>query len=113
MAAEIIGEAALDRPLTKKERAVGATATHYAFGACMGALYGCFVETGRRGTWMNGAAFGTSVWAGADEAAMPALGLSGPTTERPTELHLQSLASHLVYGVAAEAVRRGVRAALR
>jgi uncharacterized membrane protein YagU involved in acid resistance len=62
---------------------------------------------------LNGAAFGTSVWAAADEVAMPALGLSGPTTERPTEMHWQSFASHVVFGVTAETVRRGVRAALR
>ena len=49
----------------------------------------------------------------ADEIAVPALGLS----RKPTEYPLSSrsawigLASHLVYGVSTEAVRKGIRLA--
>jgi uncharacterized membrane protein YagU involved in acid resistance len=78
----------------------------------MGAIYGYLVEKSGKGGVFQGATFGTSVWATADEVAVPLLGLSGPTTERPAEPHLQSLASHIVFGIATEAVRRGVRAAL-
>jgi putative membrane protein len=113
MAAQAIAEHTIDRPLTRGELAVAAPAVHFAFGAAMGALYGGLVETSGKGGLVNGAAFGTSVWAAADEVAMPAMGLSGPTTERPSEMHLQSFASHVVFGVTAETVRRGVRAALR
>jgi putative membrane protein len=113
IAAQAIAEHTIDRRLTREELAVAAPAVHFAFGAAMGALYGGMVETSRKSGLLNGAAFGTSVWAAADEVAMPALGLSGPTTERPTEMHWQSFASHVVFGVTAETVRRGVRAALR
>jgi uncharacterized membrane protein YagU involved in acid resistance len=49
------------------------------------------------------------LWMTADEIAMPVLGLSEPTTRRPVEMHLQSLAAHVVYGVVAERVRKRVR----
>jgi putative membrane protein len=61
---------------------------------------------------LSGAAYGTAVWAGADEIAMPALGLSAPTDQQPFERHFHSFAAHIVYGVTTELVRRGVRAAL-
>jgi hypothetical protein len=50
--------------------------------------------------------YGATLWATADEVAVPALGLSEPASEYPAAIHLQALASHLVYGVATwEAVR--------
>jgi uncharacterized membrane protein YagU involved in acid resistance len=50
------------------------------------------------------------VWLLADEIAMPLLGLSGPTTRRPIEMHLQSFVSHLVFGTATEVTRRALYA---
>jgi uncharacterized membrane protein YagU involved in acid resistance len=61
---------------------------------------------------LSGAAYGSAVWAGADEVAMPALGLSNRTDTQSFERHFHAFAAHLVYGVATELVRRGVRAAL-
>ena len=91
--------------------ALTAPFVHYAFGAAMGAMYGYYVETtGHRGL-KTGARFGMSVWAAADEAASPALGLAA--VERPAEVHAESFASHVVFGVTTEVVRRGVRAVLR
>ena len=51
-----------------------------------------------------------AVWAGADELAMPLLGLS--RRDYPLEAHLQAFTAHLVYGVTTEAVRRLFRRAL-
>jgi uncharacterized membrane protein YagU involved in acid resistance len=48
------------------------------------------------------------VWAAADEIAMPLFGLSRPTTRRPIEMHAQSFAAHIVYGVVTELGRRAV-----
>jgi putative membrane protein len=64
----------------------------------------------RRST--SGVGLGTAVWITADEVAMPLLGLSEPTTRRPIEMHLQSLAAHIVYGVTTELVRRPARSGL-
>ena len=81
---------------------------HYLFGATVGAIYGAYAE--RLQANSSGAAFGTTVWLAADEIAMPLLGLSDSTARRPLEMHLQSLAAHLVYGSATEMTRRSVRA---
>ena len=112
LAAQAVAEHTLGRPLDRRELKVGATAIHFAFGAAMGGVYGALYEVSPATRQMGGAAFGTAVWAAADEVAMPALGLSGPTTEHPPERHVHAFASHIVFGVTTEIVRRGVRGLL-
>ncbi len=56
-----------------------------------------------------GLPFGAFIWLTADEGIVPALGLSKLPTEYPLSTHVYSLASHLVYGMTAEIVRRAVR----
>ncbi len=109
IAAQSIAEHTVGRRLDRRELAVGAAAAHYAFGTAAGALYGALAETAHPVTRGGGLGYGTFVWAGADEMAMPALGLSGPTTERPLEAHAQALMAHLVFGLTLETVRRTVR----
>ena len=89
--------------LTDRQLAIAAPAIHFAFGAAVGFAYGAITAARDRHT---GVGLGTALWLTADEIAMPLLGLSGPTTRRPLEIHLQSLAAHLVYGVVTEHVRR-------
>ncbi len=106
LAAQAIARRVLGRRLTNEELRVAAPVTHFLFGAAMGALYGLYVDARQR--TMSGMGFGSTVWLLADEIAMPVLGLSQPTTRRPVEMHLQSFASHLVFGVAAEMTGRVV-----
>jgi len=111
-AAQALASMLLARRLTRDELRIAAPVIHYTFGTLVGALYGAYVD-GREGHGVAaGMALGTTLWLTADEIAMPLLGLSQPTTRRPLEMHLQSLAAHLVYGVTAEAVRQPVHARL-
>jgi putative membrane protein len=110
LAAQAVARLTLGRELTDPELAIAAPAVHFSFGAAAGALYGAFAHR-EAPTWQSGAAFGAALWLIADEVAMPLLGLSRSTRERPVEMHLQSLASHLVYGTVAEQVR-GMSSAL-
>ena len=48
----------------------------------------------------------------ADEIAMPLMSLSRSTLRRPVEMHLQSFAAHLVFGIVTERLRRVVRSLL-
>ena len=112
IAAQTIAKHTIGRPLDEQELEVGATTVHFAFGGAMGALYGALWEVSPATRQMGGVAFGTAVWAAADEVAVPLLGLSRPTTEHPPERHAHAFASHIVYGVTTEIVRRGVRALL-
>jgi uncharacterized membrane protein YagU involved in acid resistance len=59
-----------------------------------------------------GLPFGFAVWAMADEAVVPALGLSRPPSDYPLSTHAYSVAAHLVYGLATEVTRRAVREVL-
>jgi uncharacterized protein DUF1440 len=104
-AAEAIGERATGRPLTPDERRVGAQIMHYAFGTAMGALYGAQRALSREIRLRDGIAFGLGLWAIADEMAMPLLGLSRSTRNRPAEMHLQAAAAHIVYGGVTELTR--------
>lgn len=84
---------------------------HYGFGTLMGGLYGIAMESAklrRRQLLLSGTGFGTAVFVFADELAVPALGLSGQS-ESSLGTHLYGLASHLVYGMSAEGVRRLTR----
>ena len=110
LAAQTAARYVIGRPLTRGELRIAAPLVHYTFGAAMGAVYGAYAQ--RQKSRRTGTAFGAAVWLGADEIAMPALGLSGSTADRPLEMHLQSFAAHMVYGAATELVRRPLQARL-
>ena len=112
-AAQAISEATTGRTLTKKQKQTAGPIVHYAFGSLMGAAYGSAVELAPlvRSGW--GLPFGTLLWLGADEVAVPAFGLSQSPMKAPASTHASALASHLVYGATADVVRRAVRALLR
>jgi|SRR5215207_5031866 len=101
-----------DRELTKREKEKAGTALHYAYGASMGALYGAAAEIAPGVRAAAGLPFGAAVWVTADEGVVPLLGLSKKPTEYPLSVHAYALASHLVYGLTTEVVRRAVRRAL-
>jgi hypothetical protein len=110
--ANVISVNVLERGLTRREKDAAGTAFHYAMGLTSGAIYGAaaeFVPAAKSGA---GLPFGAAVWLVADEGLVPAAGLSKSAGEYPLSIHAYSLASHLVFGLAAEAVRRAVRAAL-
>jgi putative membrane protein len=102
--------------LSRDEKKKAGPIIHYAFGTGMGAIYGALVEVGprdlRRHDLLSGLGFGSILFAGADEFVVPALGLSGKPSESPASSHLYALASHIVYGLTAGAVRKAVRTAL-
>jgi hypothetical protein len=105
LAADAIAHTMIGRPLTYAELTVAAPLAHYSFGAALGAIYGYVVRDARDGLFRKGATYGIVVWLLADEVAMPLLRLSRPTTERSLEKHLQSFATHIVFGTIAELIR--------
>jgi hypothetical protein len=110
--ASAIAVGVFDHELTKSEKETAGTAVHYAFGVGTGALYGAAAELAPALTAGAGLPFGAAVWLAADEGLVPLLGLSKTPTEYPLSTHAYSLASHFVYGLTTEVVRRAVRRAL-
>jgi len=100
--------------LSREDKRKASPFIHYGFGTLMGGLYGVAVEHRQLRTKqpaLLGAGFGTGLFLFADEIAIPALGLSGDS-ESSIGTHLYGLASHLVYGMTAEGVRRLTRSML-
>jgi uncharacterized membrane protein YagU involved in acid resistance len=104
-AADRIARVVRFRPLTQHEKSIAGPVLHYAFGTAMGALYGLTTEYFPEARAGFGTIFGTLLFALADETAVPLAGFSGKPADYPVSSHLRALASHVVYGASAEAVR--------
>ena len=111
-AARVIAQGVFGHELKESEKEVAGAAVHYAFGTMTGGFYGAVAEFVPEVTVGVGLPFGVTFWIVADETAVPLLGLSKPPTEYPVSTHVYALASHLVYGLTAEVVRRAMRSAL-
>ncbi len=111
-AASAISENVFDHKLTKIEKKVAGPAVHYAFGTIMGGFYGVAAELAPFITAGAGLPYGAIFWVAEDEAAVPALGLSRSPNEYPLSTHASALASHFVYGLTTDVLRRAVRRVL-
>jgi hypothetical protein len=101
---------ATGKTLDKEQKKTGGRVVHYTFGTLMGIAYGVSAELVPEATAGAGTAFGTLLFLGADEIAVPALQLSPkPAADTPATDHLQHWAAHVVYGGSLELVRSLVR----
>jgi uncharacterized membrane protein YagU involved in acid resistance len=75
-------------------------------------LYGATSELAPEVSAGAGLPFGAVFWLVADETAVALLGLSKAPTEYPLSTHVYALASHFVYGLTTEVVRRAIRGAI-
>ncbi len=102
------------KTLSLEEKKKAGPYIHYGFGTAVGALYGLAYEFTPRPVKglhpvVAGSGYGTALFLGADEIAVPALGLSEGNGNAPLSSHLYGWASHLVYGLTLEMVRKTVR----
>jgi hypothetical protein len=101
--------AVLGPELSQEQKQAAGNAMHYAFGILTGAAYGAAAEEWDGIRAGQGTVFATALWLAADEVAAPALKLSKPPAAYPPRTHAMALASHLVYGLTTELVRRALR----
>jgi len=111
-AAKAVSEGVFQHRLSRREKKVAAPAVHFGFGGLSGAIYGASAEVMPECRVASGAMFGAILWLTADEMLVPAFGLSKAPVRYPPSVHVQALASHIVYGVTTDLVRRAVRQAL-
>lgn len=95
--------------LTAGQEKIAVPAVHYTVGAAAGAAYGTAVEYVPELATDKGLPFGAGMMALNDEIILPGLGLIDPPARQPKAERLFYLASHLVYGVTCELVRRRAR----
>jgi hypothetical protein len=108
-AASVVAEPVVGRLLTRREKEVGGSVMHHLFGATVGALYGAAAEKDRSVTNAAGISYGITVWLVADEIGMHAAGFATKPTDYPLSRHAAALATHIVFGLTVEAVRRALR----
>ena len=112
-AASAVSESVLDHPLTEEEKPKAGTAVHFGFGGLAGALYGAAAAKSTAVSTAVGIPFGAAVYVGAHAAAVPALGLGKPVTEKSAMDEAGELFGHLVYGVVTDLTRRAVIAGVK
>jgi hypothetical protein len=108
-----ISESVFNRKLSRREKKLVGPALHYGFGVMTGAIYGALAEVSDVLTAGFGTFYGTLIFLGADEIAVPALDLSPPPQEVSLDKHAYGWVSHLVFGAALEGSRRVLSAATR
>jgi putative membrane protein len=107
--AEIASRLLSRRHLSRREKRVGGAIVHYLFGVSAGAMYGIAAERVSSITVGGGLLFGALFWLLVDEGIIPLLRLSKSPKSYPVSTHACALASHLVYGITTELVRRALR----
>ncbi len=110
--ADAVASTVTGRHLSKEQKKIGGPIVHYAFGGLMGGVYGGVAEYSQSSRLGLGTLFGSTLFVGADEVAVPALGLAKPPTQQPAGDQASHWAAHVVYGATVELVRRGVRSLL-
>lgn len=107
-AADKLSQATTGAAVPKPDKPKAGELVHYGFGAALGLVYGAVAAQWRGVTAGFGSLFGLGVALAADELLVPALGLGPWPTETPPKTHAFGVASHLVFGLSLEAVRRAL-----
>jgi len=95
--------------LTRRQKQKAGPIVHFAFGAAMGGVYGAAAEFLPAVKSLSGAPYGAALFLGADEVALPVLGLTKKPLDYPASRHVYGLSSHFIYGLTLETVRRLIR----
>jgi putative membrane protein len=110
---DVLAENIAGHELMGPQKEVVAEAIHWGFGALTGAAYGALVEYYPAANAKDGAGFGMALSSLTHGTVLPAMGLSAEPEEQTARERTSEMASHVVYGVVTETVRRVVRRMLR
>ena len=109
---EALAEKIAGHSLDRERKEIAAETIHWGFGALAGAAYGALAEFYPAATSKEGATFGLTLMSLTHETALPAMALSAPPEEQTAREHTSEAASHILYGVVTERVRKFVRGML-
>jgi putative membrane protein len=105
----VLAEKISGHELATTQKAVAVETIHWGFGALAGAAYGALAEYYPQATAKDGAGFGMALTSLTHGTTLPALGLSAEPEEQTTRERTSEMATHVVYGMVTETVRRTVR----
>jgi putative membrane protein len=109
----VLAEKLIGHELVGAQKTTAVETIHWGFGALTGAAYGALAEYYPQATAKDGAAFGMALTSLTHGTALPALGLSDEAHEQTTRERTSEMATHVVYGMVTETVRRIARKMLR
>jgi len=96
-------------PTTALANKSSADGIHWGFGMTAGAAYGVLAEFYPAATSREGVNFGLTLLALTQETTLPAAGLAAPIKPETTREKTSEIASHIIFGLVTETVRRTVR----
>ncbi len=106
---EELSERIAGHELALEEKKIAVGSIHWGFGALAGAAYGGVVEYFPAASEKDGAAFGMALGSLTHGTVLPAMGLAAEPEEQTARERTSEMASHVVYGVVTETLRRVVR----
>jgi putative membrane protein len=106
---EVLAEKVAGHELAGKQKEVATETIHWGFGALTGAAYGALVEFYPAANAKDGAGFGMALSSLTHGTVLPAMGLSAEPEDQTARERTSEMATHVVYGVVTETVRRVVR----
>jgi putative membrane protein len=109
----VLAEKLAGHELAGTQKEVAAETIHWGFGALTGAAYGALAEYYPAATAKDGAGFGMALASLTHETALPAMGLAAEPEDQTTRERTSEMATHVLYGMVTETVRRVVRKMLR
>lgn len=111
---DLAERAGLARSLGEEGLRNASLASHFAYGAAVGGLYGALgsrFAPGGTPTAAGGVAYGLAVWAGSYLGWIPALNVLRLATRHPARRNALMLAAHVVWGAATGLVAASMREA--
>jgi putative membrane protein len=106
---EVLTKEIVGHELAGVDKSAAEEAIHWGFGAMTGAAYGALAEYYPAATVKEGAAFGMALNSLTHGTALPAMGLSAEPEDQTFREKTSGMATHLVFGMVTETVRRFVR----
>jgi hypothetical protein len=92
-------KASVSEDMDEEDREAATWASHFAYGAACGALYGAVSgEKIDEHSLLAGVGFGLAVWAGSYLGWLPAAGIISPATEHPARRNALMIAAHAIWG---------------
>lgn len=95
---EVARRAGVADQMDNRDRAAATVASHFAYGAACGAIYGAVAPDLPGPRIIKGIVFGLCVWTGSYMGWVPAVGLMPHATEEPWRRNLLMIAAHVVFG---------------
>jgi len=105
----VLADKIAGHPLSGGQQTAAVEAIHWGFGALTGAAYGALAEYYPAATAQEGAGFGMALSSLTHGTALPGMGLAAEPEDQTLREKSSEMATHVVYGMVTETVRRVVR----